>query len=204
MIANLPTVSRTNLLHACLTLTCSTKIYILSDLRKKKTNQNFPITWDVLFLVPFFFSFFNCQASDLWQILVLWAFFLCWLQNWCCSFWCLQLKRFYPATNRSLGHSLSPPLFSDLSRFVLTLLLVWFIFFLWAYCSGFAACLNCIAVPLLFVSLGAKQLQKSALKSVIKRVIDPHCALNWQGSDQLTINVFPFVGDLLLCYPVSF
>lgn len=187
MIANLPTVSRTNLLHVCLTLTYSTNIYI----------YNFFLEyWLKKKLSCYLRSIFSCfplflisQASDLWQIMVLWGFFLGLLQNVCCSFWCLQLKRFYPATNRSPGRSPSP-LFSDLPRFVLTPLMLWFIC-LWAWCSGFAACLNCIAVPLPFVSLGAKQLQKSALKRVIKCVVNQHYTLSCQAVISWPLTYFP-------------
>lgn len=74
------------------------------------------------FLVFFFFPplLFNFQAPALWQILLLWAFFFsCWLQNQCCSFWCLQFKCFSPAPHRPPGHPLSLP-FLSLSPLVLT------------------------------------------------------------------------------------
>lgn len=109
MIANLPTVSRTKLLHACLTLTCTTKIYLC--IFRVIFNFFFNLSFYFRSILLFFFFFPSlfkfpgpCFMTDFAFVSF---FFLCWLQNQCCSFWCLQFKCFSPAPDRSPGHPLS-------------------------------------------------------------------------------------------------
>lgn len=163
MIANLLTVSRTKLLHACLTLTCTTIIYLCISRVIFQTFLIFPFPSEV-FSCSFFFpllSFLISRPLLYDRFCFCELFFLCWLQIQWCSFWCLQFKCFSPAPDRSPGHPLCPPLPLPLG---VNLLMVGSIYFFFPLSLVFWICSTVLS---LFVPLGAKQLPKSAFNRVI-------------------------------------
>lgn len=127
MIANLPTVSRTNLLHACVTLTCSTKKY--RELKKKTTNQK------PFLLLPkyFFFFFLNFQASGFGFVFLCSLFFTkCYVVPSGASSLSAVVQLLTRLLVTSSLLSLTPPStqsISNLCDFVLPLLMVCIYFF---------------------------------------------------------------------------
>lgn len=124
MIANLPTVSRTNLLHACVTLTCSTKKY--RELKTKNKNLFY------YFRSVFFFLF---EFPGLWFWLCFYVFFVLY-KTYVIPSGASSLSAVVQLLTRLLVTSslasLTPPSahsISDLCHFVLPLLMVCIDFF---------------------------------------------------------------------------
>lgn len=125
MIANLPTVSRTNLLHACVTLTCSTKKY--RELKKNNQTKTFSITSKV------FFFFLNFQASGFGFVFLCSLFFTkCYVVPSGASSLSAVVQLLTRLLVTSSLLSLTPPStqsISNLCDFVLPLLMVCIYFF---------------------------------------------------------------------------